>query len=234
MNPVLPQLSCPSSLPARSGSQYYDVHRNTSLLLLRNLVSAGLVTCSAPDALALNLHRVFMPHGLGHLIGLDVHDPYVYPHRLQPPQPLQHGMVLTCEPGIYFVPSLIAGVLGNTQQAACVDRESLIRMQHTVGGTYFIVIIIVIIITTTTTTITTTVRHLRLVIDDGALHHSAHLRCTIMQRSECARAQAATMLLQVNAFEFNGEFVWRDDAAAAQDCEQRTRGGGDQCVGAVR
>jgi hypothetical protein len=38
------------------------VHRNTSLLLLRNLVAAGVVTCSAEASLALNLHRVFMPH----------------------------------------------------------------------------------------------------------------------------------------------------------------------------
>jgi Xaa-Pro aminopeptidase len=87
------------SLLAPPGSNYYEVYRNTSLLLLRNLVSSGLVTCSAEVALALNLHHVFMPHGLGHLIGLDTHDPFIYPHRLQPPQPLQDGMVLTCEPG---------------------------------------------------------------------------------------------------------------------------------------
>ena len=117
-----------------SGSHYYDVARNTSLLLLRNVASAGVVTCSAEAALALNLHRVFMPHGLGHLIGLDVHDPGVYPHRLQPPQPLQHGMVLTCEPGIYFVPSLIREALSNSEKAACLDRESVLRMQNSVGG----------------------------------------------------------------------------------------------------
>ncbi len=131
-SPVVFSFSCLSA--ARSGSHYYDVARNTSLLLLRNVASAGLLTCSPEAALALNLHRVFMPHGLGHLIGLDVHDPYVYPHRLQPPQPLQHGMVLTCEPGIYFVPSLIKEALSNTEKAACLDRESVLRMQNSVGG----------------------------------------------------------------------------------------------------
>ena len=110
------------------------MYRNTSLLLLRSLASAGIVTCSASRALALNLHRVFMPHGLGHLIGLDVHDPYVYPHRLQPPQPLQHGMVLTCEPGVYFVPSLISGALGDSEKAQCLNRDVVLRMQKSVGG----------------------------------------------------------------------------------------------------
>jgi Xaa-Pro dipeptidase len=128
---LLPPQSSPLSV---SGSNYYDVYLNTSLLLLRNLISAGLVTCSAQDALAVNLHRVFMPHGLGHLIGLDVHDPHVYPHRLQPPQPLQHGMVLTCEPGVYFVPSLIRAALDDSSKAACINRDSVLRMQHTVGG----------------------------------------------------------------------------------------------------
>ena len=75
-----------------------------------------------------------MPHGLGHLIGLDVHDPYVYPHRLQPPQPLQHGMVLTCEPGIYFVPTLINEALNDPEKAACLNREDVLRMRSSVGG----------------------------------------------------------------------------------------------------
>jgi hypothetical protein len=122
-----------------SGSNYYDVYRNTSVLLLRNLISAGLVECSPETALSRHIHRVFMPHGLGHLIGLDVHDPFLYPHRLQPPQPLQHGMVLTCEPGIYFVPSLINGALNNAEQAACINKERVLRMQKSVGGMYFMI-----------------------------------------------------------------------------------------------
>ena len=137
VSPVFTLIHC--DLAASSGSNYYDVHRNTSMLLLRNLVSAGLVECSPETALALNIHRVFMPHGLGHLIGLDVHDPFVYPHRLQPPQPLQHGMVLTCEPGIYFVPSLINEALSNAEQAACINKGRVLRMQQSVGGGYIII-----------------------------------------------------------------------------------------------
>ena len=167
--PCLRPFSYPALLPLLPnpppGSHYNEVYRNTSVLLLRNLVSTGLVTCSAENAFALNLHRLFMPHGLGHLIGLDVHDPFIYPHRLQPPQPLQHGMVLTCEPGICefvgpsrvslvhlcndcltttpfaltadFVPSLIREALGVGEKAACINRESVLRMQNSVGGMYF-------------------------------------------------------------------------------------------------
>jgi Xaa-Pro dipeptidase len=85
------------------------------------LRSCGLVRCSAEEALALGITRAFLPHGLGHLLGLQVHDvggrqvapdgefrepPAEHPY-LRLTRRLEAGFVLTIEPGIYFIPSLL-------------------------------------------------------------------------------------------------------------------------------
>ena len=84
-----------------------------------------IVRCSADEALANGLTRGFLPHGLGHLLGLQVHDAggrladTTGRKREPPPQDpylrltrtLQPGVVTTIEPGLYFIPSLLRGLL---------------------------------------------------------------------------------------------------------------------------
>ncbi len=108
------------------GVRYVDVHLAASRVLLEGLHSLGLVRGSIDDALAAGTHSLFMPHGLGHQMGLDVHDMEDLGERFvgyddETPRSthpscsacrmgrrLQPGMVVTVEPGIYFVPDLIA------------------------------------------------------------------------------------------------------------------------------
>jgi Xaa-Pro aminopeptidase len=109
----------------RPGTRYRDIHDRASLELSRWLVDEGLLTCSPEAAVASGAHAVFFPHGVGHLIGLDVHDlenfgdrPAYPPGRTRSAQfgtgylrldiDLEPGMVVTIEPGFYVVPAILA------------------------------------------------------------------------------------------------------------------------------
>jgi Xaa-Pro aminopeptidase len=111
---------------ATPGVRYVDVHLAASRVLLEGLHSLGLVRGSVDDAVAAGAASLFMPHGLGHQMGLDVHDMEDLGERfvgyddetLRSTHPsasacrmgrrLQSGMVVTVEPGIYFIPDLIS------------------------------------------------------------------------------------------------------------------------------
>jgi Xaa-Pro aminopeptidase len=108
------------------GVRYVDVHLAAARVLVEGLHSLGLVHGAVDDAVAAGVHSLFMPHGLGHQMGLDVHDMEDLGERFvgydaETPRSthpscsacrmgrrLQTGMVVTVEPGIYFVPALIA------------------------------------------------------------------------------------------------------------------------------
>ena len=99
--------------------------------LLAGVLSAHkLITCSAQQAYESGLTRTFLPHGLGHLLGLQVHDaagrqlaadgairnpPAVHPF-LRLTRVLEPGYVLTIEPGIYFIPSLLEKLTGDLRR----------------------------------------------------------------------------------------------------------------------
>lgn len=105
--------------------QYREVHIAANRLMLKGLKNLGLVNGDIEEMLHLGVGGLFMPHGLGHSIGLDVHDmedlgeQYVgYRDGLERStqlglkslrlaKELATGNVLTVEPGIYFIPELI-------------------------------------------------------------------------------------------------------------------------------
>ena len=110
----------------KAGVKFKDVHLHAALLLTQGLIDFGLMKGNAEDAVAAHAHTLFFQCGLGHLMGLDVHDmedlgeQYVgYTAQLKKEtqlfglkslrlgKPLQAGHVLTVEPGIYFIPELI-------------------------------------------------------------------------------------------------------------------------------
>ena len=111
---------------AKPGLLYKEVHLACVKVILEGLKSLGLVRGDMDEAVANGVHALFMPHGLGHLMGLDVHDmedigeKYVgYDleterstqlgvSNLRMARRLQVGMVMTDEPGIYFIPAYIA------------------------------------------------------------------------------------------------------------------------------
>jgi Xaa-Pro aminopeptidase len=109
----------------KPGSTYLSVHLAVAEVIASGLKAIGLMKGDVKEAVANGAHALFMPHGLGHMMGLDVHDMedlgqiYVgYDEETRPSKQfgtaylrlgrrLQPGFVITNEPGIYFIPALI-------------------------------------------------------------------------------------------------------------------------------
>ena len=105
----------------RAGQGYPELHVHAHHVLMQAMREQGFVTCSAEAAVANGISSAFFPHGLGHLIGLQVHDvggfardeqgraipkPEGHPF-LRLTRTLQPGMVTTIEPGLYFIDMLL-------------------------------------------------------------------------------------------------------------------------------
>jgi Xaa-Pro aminopeptidase len=101
-----------------------EVHLGACRVLAEGLCGMGLMKGKASDAVEAGAHALFFPHGIGHMLGLDVHDMedlgdiVGYKDRekrsgqfglnaLRLSRPLEPGYVLTAEPGIYFIPALM-------------------------------------------------------------------------------------------------------------------------------
>jgi len=109
----------------KPGVKFRNIHLKTAKTIFTRLKELGLTKGNVDEAVKAGAHALFFPHGLGHHIGLDVHDmenvgeDYVgYDHRtkrsdqfglayLRLAKELQPGYVVTVEPGIYFIPALI-------------------------------------------------------------------------------------------------------------------------------
>jgi len=107
------------------GKSYREVHLLAAKVIASGLKDLGLMKGDLDAAVAQGAHALFFPHGLGHMMGLDVHDMeglgenYVgYDEEIKRSdqfglaflrlgRKLQPGFVLTDEPGIYFIPELI-------------------------------------------------------------------------------------------------------------------------------
>ena len=110
---------------SKPGVKYYDVHMGVCRRMTDRLKELGLMRGDTEEALQAGAHAMFLPHGLGHMMGMDVHDMesldqrYVgYDEEIQPStqfgtsalrmgRRLEKGFVVTDEPGIYFIPALI-------------------------------------------------------------------------------------------------------------------------------
>lgn len=107
------------------GVPYRDIHLGVARSFVTDLTAAGLMKGDPDAAVAAGAHALFFPHGLGHMIGLDVHDmenigedivgygpdftrsPQFGLGYLRLARRLEPGHVLTVEPGLYFIPALI-------------------------------------------------------------------------------------------------------------------------------
>lgn len=110
---------------SKPGIRYYDVHMGVCRLMTERLKELGLMKGDVDEAVKAGAHALFLPHGLGHMMGMDVHDMeglgqnYVgFDDNIQPStqfgtnclrmgRKLEKGFVVTDEPGIYFIPALI-------------------------------------------------------------------------------------------------------------------------------
>jgi Xaa-Pro aminopeptidase len=108
----------------KPGARYRDIHLLSARVMTEGLVKMGLMTGSVDGLVESGAHAVFFPHGVGHQIGLDVHDLEALGDRIHYPNgrtrseqfgtaylrmdmDLEHGMTFTIEPGLYFVPAIL-------------------------------------------------------------------------------------------------------------------------------
>ena len=111
---------------SKPGVKYFDVHMDVCRLMTDRLKELGLMMGDTEEAVRAGAHAMFLPHGLGHMMGMDVHDmeglgqTYVgFDDETRPNleqfgtnclrmgRRLEEGFVVTDEPGIYCIPALI-------------------------------------------------------------------------------------------------------------------------------
>jgi len=123
------------------GVEWREVHRTAALTIADGLAAAGILRAGSggPESLVESgAVGLFFPHGIGHLVGLGVRDAGepLYERRQQPPPypnlridlPLQAGMVVTVEPGVYFVPALLQDPERRARYRGEVDWARVDRM----------------------------------------------------------------------------------------------------------
>jgi Xaa-Pro aminopeptidase len=109
----------------KPGVKYRDVHIVAARIIARGLIDLDFLKGDIDEILAVGAHALYFPHGLGHLMGLDVHDMESLGEeysgydektvrsdlfgfsQLRYGKELQAGLILTVEPGLYFIPSLV-------------------------------------------------------------------------------------------------------------------------------
>jgi Xaa-Pro dipeptidase len=124
----------------RPGVDFVVLHAFTHRQLAAVLREHRIVACSADEAVATGITRAFLPHGLGHLLGLQVHDaggqladasgrkrePPAQDPYLRLTRTLQPGFVVTIEPGLHIIPSLLRAVLAKHESK--VSRAAIERL----------------------------------------------------------------------------------------------------------
>ncbi len=124
------------------GVEYRDIHLTAAKTITEGLVALGILKGNVATLMERSAHALFFPHGIGHLLGLDVHDMEdlgdlagYAPGRnrssdygmqyLRLNRPLQTGMTVTIEPGFYQVPAILENRATRATFADCVDWERL-------------------------------------------------------------------------------------------------------------
>ena len=126
----------------RPGVEYRDIHHRAALVLAEGLADLGILRGQPADLVDRDAHALFFPHGVGHLLGLDVHDMEDLGDRagygagrtrsdrfgwcfLRLDRPLETGMVVTIEPGFYQVPGLLQDPARRDRYQDCINWERL-------------------------------------------------------------------------------------------------------------
>lgn len=136
----------------RPGTRYRDVHLRASLVLARGLVDEGVLVGDPATLVERGAHALLFPHGVGHLLGLDVHDmedlgdragyargrtrsPQFGLGYLRLDRDLEPGMAVTVEPGLYIVPAILSNedLCGPFVADGTLDRDALARFSDVRG-----------------------------------------------------------------------------------------------------
>ncbi|MBU2515216.1 aminopeptidase P N-terminal domain-containing protein [bacterium] len=136
---------------AGPGVSFLNLHQMASLTICRGLKELGLMKGNEQEAVAAGAHALFFPHGLGHLLGLDIHDMDALGEDLvgygeeQPrseqfglknlrlARKLRPGFTVTIEPGIYFIPSLIDSWKKEKRFDSFINYEQVVHYEG-LGG----------------------------------------------------------------------------------------------------
>lgn len=138
----------------KPGVRYRDVHLLASRVLAEGLVAMGLLTGSVDGLVESGAHAIFFPHGVGHQLGLDVHDLEAFGDRIHYPNgrtrspqfgtgylrmdmDLAEGMTFTIEPGLYFVPAILRNPELRAQFKGQVQFDQAERFLAMNGGRGF-------------------------------------------------------------------------------------------------
>jgi Xaa-Pro aminopeptidase len=134
----------------RPGTRYRDVHEAAKRTLVEGLRSLGVLRGDVDGLLERGAASLFFPHGVGHLLGLDVHDMEDLGDRagyargrarserfgdcfLRLDRDLEPGMAVTIEPGFYQVPGILEDAARLAPLGSDLDREALARFSDVRG-----------------------------------------------------------------------------------------------------
>lgn len=126
----------------RPGQEYREVHRAACLAMTEGLVQLGLLRGDPAELVERGAHALFFPHGIGHLLGLDVHDMEDLGDRagyapgrsrstqfglnfLRLDRPLEADMAVTLEPGFYWIPQLLENAERVAPFRDCLDLPTV-------------------------------------------------------------------------------------------------------------
>lgn len=120
----------------RPGVKMEDLHLMAARIMMGGLKKLGIVKGEIDDIMEQNIFALFFPHGLGHFLGLDTHDVGGYPKgvdRIDRPgiqflrarRELMPGMVITIEPGIYFVPAVLEPAMEDPEKSKFLNIEKV-------------------------------------------------------------------------------------------------------------
>lgn len=134
----------------RPGIEYLDMHLLAASVIAQGLVDLGILQGQVSDLVEMDAHALFFPHGVGHLLGLDVHDMEdlgdlagyeegrVRSSRfglcyLRLNRPLKAGMLVTIEPGFYQVPAILHDQQLRSKYQEVVNWERLAQFNDIRG-----------------------------------------------------------------------------------------------------
>lgn len=120
----------------KPGAKMEDLHMLASRTMMEGLIGLDIIRGEIDEIMENNIFALFFPHGLGHFLGLDTHDVGGYPKgvdRIDRPgirflrarRELMPGMIITIEPGIYFVPAVLEPAIEDEEKAKYLNVEKV-------------------------------------------------------------------------------------------------------------